>query len=81
MINESAAPVQYDNSNDVSETVNAIVESLTSDITGYQQACQMYGSEFFEDETPEFKKQLCVALIAKFAEFTTNNYWRQLVGD
>lgn len=74
---ETAGPIKFESEDDLNQTVNEIVESLRNDIKGYQEACQMYDSTFFENESPEFKKALCTALVAKFPEYK-NNYWNEL---
>ncbi|NBO55095.1 MAG: hypothetical protein EBU84_11005 [Actinobacteria bacterium] len=49
--------------------------SLPDDITGFREASQLYGSEFFADETPSFKQKLCLALRNKYQRIGNNNFW------
>jgi hypothetical protein len=77
---ETAAPIEFESEDELNETINSIIEALSDDIAGYQQAYQMYNSDFFDGEDPKFKKQLCAALNTKF-QIYKNAYWIALASE
>lgn len=59
---------------DTKNLVAKIVGNLPAGTEGFRQASQMYDSTFFEQESEEFRMELCAALMAKFTD-CKNNYW------
>lgn len=61
----------------VDSTVTTILSSLGTDIKAFQQASAMYNSDFFRNESQEFKASLCNALKAHFKNYQ-NSFWNKL---
>ena len=57
-----------------------IVSTLGTGYQEYSQACEMYNSVFFSDESPEFAITLCRALINHFPG-NTNLYWNKIANE
>ncbi len=74
---ELPQPTKFISDDDMNTTIRGIVESFNNDVVGFEIASQLYGSDFFQGETSEFKHSLCVALNTKFAGFY-NPYWKKL---
>lgn len=71
---------QFISEDDMNQTVQLIVQTFQGDIEAFRQACQIYGSDFFDGEDPVFSKKLATALKAKFNAYT-NNFWDKLAGE
>jgi hypothetical protein len=74
---ESAAPTAFISDDDMHMTIRIIVENLPGSIEGFQFASQVYGSDFFDGETPAFRSALATALNSKFPSYK-NYYWLKL---
>jgi hypothetical protein len=66
--------------NEIEAKVAFIVSTIGNGYDDYYHACEMYNSVFFSDETPEFTKALCRALINHFPD-KTNMYWNKIVSE
>lgn len=64
--------------NEIEAKVAFIVSTIGNGYDDYHYACDMYNSVFFKDETPEFTKTLCRALINHFSG-KTNAFWNNIV--
>jgi len=69
----------FDSDFDRQEVVNTTINSLGETITDYQQACQMYNSDFFAGEDSIFTRMLAKALVQKFKNHH-NAFWNKLAG-
>ena len=74
---EIPQPTKFISDDDMNATIRGIVDSFNNDIVGFETASQIYGSDFFDGESSEFKQALCTALNTKFAGFY-NPYWKKL---
>ena len=61
---------------DEQNLANTIANNFSDNAEDFQQACKLYGSEFFEDETDGLRTAICSALKGKFTGFQ-NNYWNK----
>ena len=65
---------------DMDNTVALILQTLPDGIDGFRQASQMYASDFFDGENPEFVRKLAGALKQKYKDHY-NSLWEKLAGE
>lgn len=69
----SAVPLE-----EIDNAVLSIVSSLGKDARTFEHASAMYNTDFFADESHEFKLALCRSLRSHFAPLQ-NTFWDKMI--
>lgn len=65
---------------DIEKTVQTVIGSLKCNARDFEHAKLTYNSDFFLDESADFKRALCLALNTFFGPVGTSLFWKKQAG-